>query len=66
MWPENTTPFVTNGDTNVGYSVGCCHLILPVLISIAVIVPFRTPFAMETNTGTVFPSVPLTKKSHTA
>ena len=63
MWPENTTPFVTNGE--VGYSVGCCHLILPVFISIAVIVPFRTPFATETNTDTVFPSVPLTK-SHTA
>ena len=46
--------------------VAIYHLILPVFISIAVIVPFRTPFATETNTGTVFPSVPLTKKSHTA
>ena len=38
------------------------HLMLPVFISIAVIVPFPTPFAIESKTGTAFPSVPLTKK----
>jgi hypothetical protein len=56
--PENTIPFVTNGDTQVGYSVGCTHFIFPVFISMAVIVPLPMPFSIELKSGIILePSV---------
>jgi hypothetical protein len=49
--PENTTPFVTNGYTQVGYSVGYIQFIFPVSISIAVIVPLPMPLSIASNAG---------------
>jgi hypothetical protein len=55
MCPENTIPLVTAGDAAVGKSVGCTHFILPVLMSIAVIVPLPMPFSIASNTGSACP-----------
>jgi hypothetical protein len=48
---ENTTPFVTAGETRVGNSVGYTHFILPVFISTAVTLPLPMPFAIDLNSG---------------
>ncbi len=56
MWPENTMPSVTNGDTHVWKGVGCCHFISPDFKSIAVTVPFPTPFSIESSAGSTWPA----------
>lgn len=60
MCPEKTSPLVTTGETQVGNSVLCCHLILPASRSTAVMVPLPMLFGIASNIGSTCPIYGLT------